>query len=29
MRVARFCSAVLLSLFAFAAQAKMVHRPVE
>ena len=29
MRIVRFCSAVLLSVFAFAAQAKMVHRPVE
>ena len=29
MRIARCCSALVLSLFAFAAQAKMVHRPVE
>ncbi|GAB3781779.1 dienelactone hydrolase family protein [Dyella agri] len=29
MRIVRFCSAVLLSGFAFAAQATMVHRPVE
>ncbi|TAM60158.1 MAG: dienelactone hydrolase family protein [Rhodanobacter sp.] len=29
MRVARFCCALLLAGFAFAVQAKMVHRPVE
>jgi len=29
MRVARLCCALLLAGFAFAAQAKMVHRPVE
>ena len=29
MRIARLCCALLLSGFAFAAQAKMVHKPVE
>ena len=29
MRIARLCCALLLSGFAFAAQAKMVHEPVE